>query len=90
MTRQTTITTFSKQQTIVADNIPTMAAVAQQYYEEAAQNEQMGEEDEGVSNSFYCVRIMMREIPWQCIRAEAVGRVHSLKYYFLLVIYMGG
>jgi hypothetical protein len=26
-----------------------MAAVAQQYYEEAAQNDQMGEEDEGVS-----------------------------------------
>jgi hypothetical protein len=32
-----------------------MAAVAQQYYEEAAQNEQMGEEDEGVSKRFVFV-----------------------------------
>ncbi len=68
-----------------------MAAIAQQYYEEAAQNEQMGEEDEGVSTIlFYCAHPDERDPPWQCIRAEAVGRVHSLKYYFLLVIYMGG
>jgi hypothetical protein len=32
-----------------------MAAVAQQYYEEAAQNEQMGEED-GVSHHFLSFR----------------------------------
>jgi hypothetical protein len=58
---------------IVIENIPTMAAVAQQYYEEAAQNEQMGEEDEGVSKRFFlCVRIIMMRYPvGQCIRAES-------------------
>ena len=64
-----------------------MAAVAQQYYEEAAQNEQMGEEDEGVS------KILV--VAHHDERSRGIAFVHkpltggALPEYFLLVIYWG-
>ena len=61
---------LQQQQTDFNISTATMATVAQQYYEEAAQNEQMGEEDEGVSKIILCVH-HDDEIPWQCIRGRS-------------------
>lgn len=66
-TRQTL--SLQKPSSPTTSHTATMAAVAQQYYEEAAQNEQMGEEDEGVSKTLFCVRIIMMRDPTVAMRS---------------------